>query len=107
MGAVRGNQPQATVRIFCRYPATAWILPLDRRQQSAALAAMLAAAEQANVPVVPPAVELHLVDDAVMSAANRRSMGCQGPTNVLSFPGGCDSPRPLNDDELICRYPDS
>ena len=87
MGAVRGNQPQATVRIFCRYPATAWILPLDRRQQSAA--------EQANVPVVPPAVELHLVDDAVMSAANRRSMGCQGPTNVLSFPGGCDSPGTL------------
>ena len=95
MGAVRGNQPQATVRIFCRYPATAWILPLDRRQQRAALAAMLAAAEQANVPVVPPAVELHLVDDAAMSAANRRCMGCQGPTNVLSFPGGCDSPGTL------------
>ena len=56
---------------------------------------MLAAAEQANVPVVPPAVELHLVDDAAMSAANRRSMGCQGPTNVLSFPGGCDSPGTL------------
>ena len=92
MGAVRDRQPQTTVRIFWRYPATAWILPLDRRQQRAALAAMLAAAEQANVPVVPPAVELHLIDDAAMSAANRRCMGCQGPTNVLSFPGGCDSP---------------
>ena len=95
MGAVRGKQPQATVRIFCRYPATAWILPFDRRQQRAALAAMLAAAEQAHVPVAPPAVELHLVDDAAMSVANRRCMGCQGPTNVLSFPGGCDSPGTL------------
>ena len=95
MGAVRGKRPQAAVRIFYRYAAAAWILPLDRRQQRAALAAMLAAAEQANVPVVPPAVELHLVDDAAMSAANRRSMGCQGPTNVLSFPGGSDSPGTL------------
>ena len=95
MGAVRGKRPQAAVRIFYRYAAAAWILPLDRRQQRAALAAMLAAAEQANVPVVPPAVELHLIDDAAMSAANRRCMGCQGPTNVLSFPGGCDSPGTL------------
>ena len=75
MGAVRGRQPQATARIFCRYAATAWILPLDRRQLRAALSAMLAAAEQANVPVAPPAVELHLVDDAAMSAANWRCMG--------------------------------
>lgn len=95
MGAVRDRQAQATVRIFCRYAATAWILPLDRRQQRAALEAMLAAADHANVPVVPPAVELHLLDDAAMSAANRRCMGCQGPTNVLSFPGGCDSPGTL------------
>ena len=95
MGAVRGKRPQAAVRIFYRYAAAAWILPLDRRQQRAALAAMLAAAEQANVPVVPPAVELHLIDDAAMSAANGRCMGCQGPTNVLSFPGGCDSPGTL------------
>lgn len=95
MSTVRDRQKQAAVRIFCRYAAAAWILPLDRRQQRAALAAMLAAAEQANVPVVPPAVELHLIDDAAMSAANGRCMGCQGPTNVLSFPGGCDSPGTL------------
>ncbi len=95
MSAVRDRQQQATVRIFCRYPATAWVLPLDRRQLRAALAAMLAAAEQAHVPVAPPAVELHLVDDAAMSVANRRCMDCQGPTNVLSFPGGCDSPGTL------------
>ena len=95
MGRLGGMQQHASVRIFCRYPAAAWILPLDRRQQRAALAAMLAAAEHADVPVVPPAVELHLLDDASLSAANRRCMGCQGPTNVLSFPGGCDSPGTL------------
>ena len=59
------------------------------------VAAMLAAAEHADVPVVPPAVEVHLLDDAAIGAANRRCMGCQGPTNVLSFPGGCDSPGTL------------
>lgn len=95
MASVEDMRKTAAVRIFCRYPATAWILPLDRRQQGAALAAMLAAAEYADVPVVPPAVELHLIDDAAMGAANRRCMGCQGPTNVLSFPGGCDSPGTL------------
>lgn len=35
---------------------------------------------------------MHFVDDAVMSAANRRFMACEGPTNVLSFPGGTDLP---------------
>lgn len=50
---------------------------------------MLAVAA-ASVPVPPPAVELHLLDDARMAAANRRHMACQGPTNILSFPGGAD-----------------
>lgn len=53
---------------------------------------MLAACGTVRVPVTPPAVELHLVDDAAIGAANRRCLGCQGPTNILSFPGGCDSP---------------
>ena len=83
------------VRLFCRYPAMAWLLPLDRRELTAALAAMLAAATNENVPCAPPAVELHLLDDAAVRAANRRYMGCEGPTNVLSFPGGSDSPGAL------------
>ena len=87
--------PQATVRIFCRYAAAAWLLPLDRRQLGAALAAMLKACDKVQVPCVPPAVELHLVDDAAIGVANRRCLGCGGPTNVLSFPGGCDSPGTL------------
>jgi probable rRNA maturation factor len=84
-----------TVRLFSRYSAAAWLLPLDRRELVTALAAMLAVCEAAQVPCAPPAVELHLVDDAAIGAANRRCLGCTGPTNVLSFPGGCDSPGTL------------
>lgn len=32
--------------------------------------------------------ELHLMDDAAVSALNEEYMGARGPTNVLSFPGG-------------------
>ena len=85
---------KARVCIFSRY-AAAWLLPLDKRQLVAALAAMLAACGKARVPSTPPAVELHLLDDAAISAANRRCLGCTGPTNVLSFPGGCDAPGSL------------
>lgn len=31
-------------------------------------------------------VELSIVDDATMAAINSDSMGCEGPTNILSFP---------------------
>ena len=86
--------PEA-VRIFSRYSAAAWLLPLDRRELMAALAAMLAACGEAQVPCVPPAVELHLLDDAAIGVANRRHLGCTGPTNVLSFPGGYDCPGTL------------
>jgi len=33
-------------------------------------------------------VSLRIVDDAEMAELNGRFMGCLGPTNVLSFPGG-------------------
>lgn len=87
--------PQESVRIFSRYAAAAWLLPLDKRELVAALAAMLAACGEAQVPCPPPAVELHLLDDAAIGVANRRCLGCTGPTNVLSFPGGCDAPGTL------------
>ena len=86
--------PEA-VRVFCRYSAAAWLLPLDRRELGTALAAMLAACGKAQVAYAPPAVELHLLDDAAIGIANRQHLGCTGPTNVLSFPGGCDSPGTL------------
>ena len=88
-------QPPEAIKIFVRYSAAAWLLPLDRRELGAALSAMLAACGKAHVPCTPPAVELHLVDDAAIGVANRRCLGCTGPTNVLSFPGGSDSPGTL------------
>ena len=87
--------PQESVRIFSRCAAAAWLLPLDRRELMAALAAMLAACDKVQVPCPPPAVELHLLDDASIGVANRRCLGCTGPTNVLSFPGGSDTPGTL------------
>lgn len=56
---------------------------------------MLAACDKVQVPCPPPAVELHLLDDASIGVANRRCLGCTGPTNVLSFPGGSDTPGTL------------
>jgi metalloprotein, YbeY/UPF0054 family len=56
---------------------------------------MLEACGKARVPSTPLAVELHLLNDAAISAANRRCLGCTGPTNVLSFPGGSDAPGSL------------
>ena len=87
--------PQESVRIFSRCAAAAWLLPLDRRELMDALAAMLAACGKVQVPCPPPAVELHLLDDASIGVANRRGLGCTGPTNVLSFPGGSDTPGTL------------
>lgn len=41
---------------------------------------------------VPAEVELFLLDDAAIADANARHLGCTGPTNILSFPGGADAP---------------
>lgn len=75
------------VQIFNHYAARAWQLPLCRRDLHLALVAMLHALAQAGAQA-PSGVELHLLNDRCMSAANRKFMSCQGPTNVLSFPGG-------------------
>lgn len=79
------------VRILPHYGAHAWLLPLNRRELALALRIMLRALAAAESGA-PDSVELHLVDDAAVSAANRRFMRCMGPTNVLSFPGGEDLP---------------
>ncbi len=79
------------VRIQGHYAAHAWLLPLSRPELSLALRRMLRALA-GNEARAPGAVELHLLDDAAISAANRRFMNCMGPTNVLSFPGGEDLP---------------
>lgn len=95
MTTKRTDRPGGPVRICCRHPGTAWLSPLDRRELRAALTAMLAAASDCGAPEPPVAVELLLLDDARICRANRRYMGCEGPTNVLSFPGGPDGPGAL------------
>lgn len=68
-----------------------WAIPFDRRSLCRALRVMLSAAEEKGVSV-PECVEVRLVDDKAMRAANSRFTSCPGPTNVLSFPGGSDMP---------------
>jgi probable rRNA maturation factor len=68
-----------------------WAMPFDRRDLRRALRTMLSAAEEKGVSV-PERVEVRLVDDKAMRAANSRFTGCPGPTNVLSFPGEGDMP---------------
>lgn len=83
--------PLGRARVFSHYAGAAWLLPMSRAAIALALQAMLRALPDGNA-CATAGVELHVVDDAAMSAANRRFMDCTGPTNVLSFPGGADVP---------------
>ena len=74
-----------------RQSAAVWLSPLDNGDLLRALAAMKAAVDATNGAAVAE-VHLHLVDDACIRQANRRFLDCNGPTNVLSFPGGKDLP---------------
>lgn len=78
------------VRVINHCPAGAWLLPVSPRQIVSILAALTAAAREAGCPL--GTVEAHLVDDACIARANRRYMGCNGPTNILSFPGDASLP---------------
>jgi probable rRNA maturation factor len=68
-----------------------WATPFDRRSLRRALGLMLSAMEEKGVSA-PGCVEVRLVDDKAMRAANSRFAGCPGPTNALSFPGEGDMP---------------
>jgi probable rRNA maturation factor len=61
----------------------AWKSPFSRAECARLLRAMLDEAERPGM-----AVELALLDDAAMEELNAASMGCAGPTNILSFPAG-------------------
>lgn len=60
---------------------TRWKFPLARPELSAVVSAMLAEASRKD-----SALEIALVDDPGMAELNREYLGCQGPTNCLSFP---------------------
>lgn len=85
--SVAASLRRPAVQIFNHYAARAWQLPLSRRDLLLAIEAMLQALAQAGAQI-PSGVDLHLLDDGRMSALNKKFMACQGPTNVLSFPGG-------------------
>ena len=80
-------------RIFPARTAVGW-LPVDVRQLGAVPPKMAAALARAGWPLPGP-MELHLVDDATISAANQRHLDCMGPTNVLSFPQEGEKPGEL------------
>lgn len=83
------------VRVWVRNGIAAWRFPLDRRELVRVLAAMGALALALGHDGLAGGVELYLVDDAAISAANHRCLGCPGPTNVLSFPGAGGLPGAL------------
>ena len=88
-GTVAGTHresPAPPVAVMGRHGGAAWLCPLDRRELRQALLAMCAAAASCGRPVA--GVELYLITDADMAGANAGHLGCMGPTNVLSFPGG-------------------
>lgn len=61
----------------CR--AWPWLLPLDRREFEIAVLAM-----QEHSPA--PCAAIVLVDDCGIASLNKRYLGCDGPTNILTFP---------------------
>ncbi|MDR1776912.1 MAG: rRNA maturation RNase YbeY [Desulfovibrio sp.] len=81
----------SSVVLTVRCREHAWTSALDRRDILTALRAMLSALKKNGLPD-PRRVEAHLVDDRTMRDVNRRFLSCDGPTNVLSFPGGGDMP---------------
>lgn len=59
-----------------------WLLPVDSRALARLVGVMAQAAGEDAMPV-----SLHIVRDVRIAQENQGHMGCQGPTNVLSFPG--------------------
>ena len=58
-----------------------WKVPYSDSEIQSLASAMLDAAGMAHVRA-----ELSILDDAAMAALHRQSLGCRGPTNILSFP---------------------
>ena len=63
--------------------------PLSRRELTHVVGVILDALE-----LTGNSLEIKLVDDGEIARLNRAFMGCEGPTNVLSFPAGESGERP-------------
>jgi len=70
---------------FCRCEWESWLACMIAAAHRAfMLPGQQAAPRRDAVPF--PAVDLVVSSDGAIAAVNRRSLGCQGPTNILSFP---------------------
>jgi probable rRNA maturation factor len=71
---------------LCQHQNALMFCPLKARALKQSCLAMARALPK-GIVFPSPMVEVHLVRDGMMAAANQRYMGCLGATNVLSFPG--------------------
>lgn len=74
---------QASITTFT-YKKASILLPFGKREINNIICLMIKIINRAGVPI--SFVELDVVDDAGQSELNHNFMGCQGPTNILSFP---------------------
>lgn len=75
--------PALIIQYNCR---SRWKTPFSVSELQAIARAMLDAAGNPD-----SYAELSILDDAAMAALHARSLGCEGPTNVLSFPSASKS----------------
>lgn len=91
-GIVSGTMQASRVRLICEEPCMTAFLPLTQRACRILLEQLLREADSLHaeglVPVAPSGVTLALVTDRAQAVLNLQALGCKGPTNILSFPGG-------------------
>lgn len=84
------------VRGVCRFCRREWLHLLARMREAADEAGMLpgqpngprAHEGTAGIPPADMGIQLIVAADGDIADVNVRNLGCSGPTNILSFPGG-------------------
>lgn len=79
------------VSVFCEHPQFAMLAPFSQRQITAILSTMLEHASDYTIA----AAELALTNDQRIAILNKQYLGCQGPTNIITFPAGPSLPGSL------------
>ena len=82
------SQQAPLVTIFFDHAGSILRAPLAKRQLQQALETMCATIANSGKTIGD--IELYLLRDASLAKVNSSQLGCNGPTNVLSFPGGFD-----------------
>ena len=71
---------------ICRSRGTAWKMPLDKGELRRVLRSMLSL-----LAAGVDRLDLLITDDRGIALYTRRHLGCNGPTNILSFPSAVRS----------------